>query len=1064
MQSGSPLTTAIEEVPVAGVQNSEAFRSVVQHTKDDNRDIALPMVAAFGQLELVQFFIEQCGADVNRKDDDGNTALMKAAETGRLDVVKYLVQQHGVDVNAKNKVGNTAVRLAADHGYHDIQRILTPLISVSDASPRGGHGSFRKRLVRWVTSLKAKLLSAGVLVWCPGMRLLCIGDAVEMANSVVSPSIYSSGCSIPPSEIELIMFRESGNIGGDFQAKWLDADAVVKLFIPDASHSAFNDEVSLWQRLRHPNVIKMYGACKAGPQLQFFVCEYASRGSLLENLTSASVGKATMWKFLYEAALGLEYLHERGIVHGDLCCGNILIGSDGIAKLSSFALSGWKKESRKKSSDVVGSMRWQAPEVLNGMAPSYESDVYALGMCVLEAATGKKPWGVWRMCCKNSHKRANLASVICELEQLAMKESFEHSGSKYATTELFDEYENGKMKDAWLRLQTIMEKCDNVHYCRAFVELKKVQECLQASTIHQELLARFHALLIEFVQMVTMSPEQVVVMRLSSTRVTTNSYYAIQWRIESLVVSLGLKDSVDATTGTDMQWKQHQNEQMNFFVAGVSDTLLLLQNLKTTEKRSAFLRTLRAEIETPLGKYTSSQLRVMKKAYEDISNKLGADKFSELIPEWFIPWYELVIDEWCCLGEGGFGSVYPAKWLDSEVVVKRVTLAGSDGKTNTSTTYYLSLSASVDPSATQAEVGATKRAEAVAMFRREVNIWFALSHPHVVRLFGACHVGRPFFVCEYATNGTLTNYLRQHPDELWSKLHEAALGVQYLHARDVVHGDLKGNNIVIGSDMKAKVTDFGLSSVTSSEEKPLVSGAWNWVAPELLDTNERPTFASDVYSLGMCVVEALRVVEAVKSGKKSSHFLPWCVGDRTAVRYHATHGKLPARPTICKDGEWKLVERMCVQEPAERIKISTVVDELETLAKLNTISEAIDLTDTLPSNAASWESIPEVVAESQELLASLQETQHDEAFSQYLNLWRRLEQVRTQIGDNQIDKCRVAFCSLVAASHVSTAKLRYRKENLVSLAERTMQCYALRRRLDKFCDAYFLACENKGDA
>ncbi|KAE9043087.1 hypothetical protein PR001_g2992 [Phytophthora rubi] len=113
------------------------------------------------------------------------------------------------------------------------------------------------------------------------------------------------------------------------------------------------------------------------------------------------------------------------------------------------------------------------------------------------------------------------------------------------------------------------------------------------------------------------------------------------------------------------------------------------------------------------------------------------------------------------------------------------------------------------------------------MFRREVAIWFTLSHPHVVRLFGACHVGRPFFVCEYATNGTLVSYLRQHPDELWSKLHEAALGVQYLHARGVVHGDLKGNNIVIGSDMKAKVTDFGLSSVTSSEDKTLVSGAWN---------------------------------------------------------------------------------------------------------------------------------------------------------------------------------------------------------------------------------------------
>ncbi|EGZ20899.1 hypothetical protein PHYSODRAFT_489869, partial [Phytophthora sojae] len=58
--------------------------------------------------------------------------------------------------------------------------------------------------------------------------------------------------------------------------------------------------------------------------------------------------------------------------------------------------------------------------------------------------------------------------------------------------------------------------------------------------------------------------------------------------------------------------------------------------------------------------------------------------------------------------------------------------------------------------------------------------------------FGSCYAGIPFFVCEYATNGTLVNYLRKHPDELGS----------YLHARDVVHGDLKGNNIVVGSDRK----------------------------------------------------------------------------------------------------------------------------------------------------------------------------------------------------------------------------------------------------------------------
>ncbi|EGZ20826.1 hypothetical protein PHYSODRAFT_408934, partial [Phytophthora sojae] len=262
---------------------------------------------------------------------------------------------------------------------------------------------------------------------------------------------------------------------------------------------------------------------------------------------------------------------------------------------------------------------------------------------------------------------------------------------------------------------------------------------------------------------------------------------------------------------------------------------------------------------------------------------------SKVTPEWFIPWYELVVDEWNCLGEGGFGSVYRAKWLDSDVVVKR-------------------------------------RAETVAIFRREVEIWFSLSHPHVVRLFGACHVGRPFFVCEYATHGTLVSFLRKHPGEIWTKLHESALGVQYLHARGVVHGDLKGNNIVIGSDMKAKVTDFGLSSVASGEDKTSstntsdVVGSMRWQAPEVLE-GMAPSFESDVYSLGMCILEAATWKQ------------PWGDTDHWAVRhfkgeYHATHGELPSRPRICEDDQWGLIQRMCALEPDKRIKISTVVDEL----------------------------------------------------------------------------------------------------------------------------------------
>ncbi|KAG2772277.1 hypothetical protein Pcac1_g8123 [Phytophthora cactorum] len=311
-------------------------------------------------------------------------------------------------------------------------------------------------------------------------------------------------------------------------------------------------------------------------------------------------------------------------------------------------------------------------------------------------------------------------------------------------------------------------------------------------------------------------------MRLSSTRVTNNSLYAFQWRVNSLMASLG--EAPEAEKKREERWHEQRKDQIEGFVTGVSDTFLLLKDLKSLEERSLFLKNLKSELEDPQGNYTADQRAVMEKVHKEIARMLEREGDSDLVPIWFIPWYELLIYEWEKLGEGGFGSVYRAKWLDSQVVVKRLDLAGSSTNFDTSISDFSlsTLSVLADPTVSEAAVKSTKREEALKMFRREVDIWFGFSHPHVIQLFGACHVGRPFFVCEYATNGTLVSYLRKNPDRLWTKLHEAALGIQYLHARGVVHGDLKGNNIVIGSDMKVKVTDFGLSSVASSESSPMI--------------------------------------------------------------------------------------------------------------------------------------------------------------------------------------------------------------------------------------------------
>lgn len=207
------------------------------------------------------------------------------------------------------------------------------------------------------------------------------------------------------------------------------------------------------------------------------------------------------------------------------------------------------------------------------------------------------------------------------------------------------------------------------------------------------------------------------------------------------------------------------------------------------------------------------------------------------------------------------------------------------------------------------------------MFEHEVALWFSLNHPHVVKLFGGCHIGTPYFVCEEAKNGSLDRYLKDHPSGVWTMLYEAALGLEYLHARGIVHRDVKCDNILVGSDGQAKLTDFGLSSVASAADQGKRSGAVRWVAPECL-AGEKASFASDVYSLGVCVIQAV-------SGK-----LPWGNQlDNFVVERRVGNRELPQRPPEFTDAQWQLVENMCQFEPAHRMNLLVVVQRLKRFAQ-----------------------------------------------------------------------------------------------------------------------------------
>ncbi|KAJ3475947.1 hypothetical protein NLI96_g11493 [Meripilus lineatus] len=147
-------------------------------------------------------------------------------------------------------------------------------------------------------------------------------------------------------------------------------------------------------------------------------------------------------------------------------------------------------------------------------------------------------------------------------------------------------------------------------------------------------------------------------------------------------------------------------------------------------------------------------------------------------------------------------------------------------------------------------------------FSREALIWCYLQHPHILEFMGVDRATFKGFYCmvsPWMEFGSITCCMEkldelgvQIPYARW--LLEIALGLEYLHGERIVHGDLRGANILIDGQMRVRLADFGLALFADSTlTQSRAGGAIRWLCPHLLKgTVSRPEFASDVYSYG-CV-------------------------------------------------------------------------------------------------------------------------------------------------------------------------------------------------------------------
>ncbi|XP_042034604.1 LEAF RUST 10 DISEASE-RESISTANCE LOCUS RECEPTOR-LIKE PROTEIN KINASE-like 1.1 isoform X5 [Salvia splendens] len=195
------------------------------------------------------------------------------------------------------------------------------------------------------------------------------------------------------------------------------------------------------------------------------------------------------------------------------------------------------------------------------------------------------------------------------------------------------------------------------------------------------------------------------------------------------------------------------------------------------------------------------------------------------------------------LGDGGFGTVYYGKLRDGrEVAIKRLY---------------------------------EHNYRRVEQFLNEIKILTSLRHPNLVSLYG-CTSRRSrelLLVYEYIPNGTVADHL--HGQRATSApltwpmrmtiARETATALAYLHKSDIIHRDVKTNNILLDANFSVKVADFGLSRLFPNDVTHISTapqGTPGYVDPEYHQCYQL-TDKSDVYSFGVVLIELISSMPAV---------------------------------------------------------------------------------------------------------------------------------------------------------------------------------------------------------
>jgi serine/threonine protein kinase len=144
--------------------------------------------------------------------------------------------------------------------------------------------------------------------------------------------------------------------------------------------------------LSHPGIVTIYDM-EAQDDIAYIAMEYVNGPTLDQLISGKPLPPDRMFSILGQAAVALDYAHQKGIVHRDIKPANIMVTEDGLSKITDFGIAKIStSEQFTMTGAIVGTPHYMAPEQVQGLAVDGRADQFSLAVIAFEMLTGEKPF------------------------------------------------------------------------------------------------------------------------------------------------------------------------------------------------------------------------------------------------------------------------------------------------------------------------------------------------------------------------------------------------------------------------------------------------------------------------------------------------------------------------------------------------------------------------------------------------------------------------------------------------------------------------------------------------